>query len=437
MVSVICSACRCAAYLAALALLASCGGGGDSGQIVSSSGCGPSVGLSVASGYQEGEGGVGGDGDGGDAGGAGIGAGGSLGAFVGVSISVACSDGAPLGSAPVGEDGMVTIRTASDYTDSLHLSILGSATSTYFDEAKNEFVETGEGVLLRAFVPRADKHIGITPLTEAAVRYLETLADAGSARLNDPTAIAAANNRVRDEINRFLPEADRIADITVLPILITDVSQIRALPVGGRAVYARVLAAFADTAAETNSSLTKPALSFSLQLAADLTDGIINDRTADGSATSTAGNQAFSAATLSGFLAQSLERVLAEITGVIIPKVGECLGSFELRNVNYTLLGIRRISDDESACRYDSPLGAVNLILIRYSGYSAVERRAYCGASGSERTVQERQTLLGPVYRIWSTKRQLSVSHGLPQDRFINTQVLRLAALAGVGKRCP
>jgi len=424
------------ARLAAFALLASCGGG-ESEQIVSSSGCGPSVGLSVASGYQEGEGGIGGDGDGGDAGGAGIGAGGSLGAFAGVSVSVTCADGAILGSAPVGEDGMVTIRTASDYTDSLQLSIVGSATSTYFDEAKNQFLETGEGVLLRAIVPRAEKHIGITPLTEAAVRYLEAQTEAGGARLNDPAAIAAANDRVRDEINRFLPETDRIADITALPILVTNVSQIRAMPVGRRAVYARVLAAFADTAAETNSSLSKPAQSFSRQLVADLTDGIINDRTADGSATSTANSRAFSAATLSGFLAQSLERVLAEITGVIIPKVGECLGSFELRNVNYSLIGITRISNDESACRYDSPLGPVNLILIKYSGYTAAERSTYCGASGTERAVQERQTPLGPVYRIWSTKRQLSVSHGLPQDSLVNTQVLRLAALAGVGKRCP
>ncbi len=426
-----------AVYLAALAMLVSCGGGGGDGsqseQVVSASGCGPSVGLPVSSGYQEGEGG---DGEGGVAGG-GIGAGGSLGAFVGVTISVFCGDGTVLGSAPVGSDSMVTIRTAPDYAGPLQLSIVGSLSSTYYDEAKDALIKTGEGVLLRAVVPKADQPIGITPLTESAVRYLETQAANGVVRANEPSAIEAANTRVRDEINRFLPAADQIQDITVLPALVTDVSQIKKLPAGPQAVYARVLAAFADTAAETNSSLSRPAFSFAAQLAADLTDGVIDDRAADGSPTSTENTRAFSAATLADTLAKSLERVIAEITGVLLPKVSECLASFRLGNVNYSLLGITRVNNDEAACRYDSPLGPVNLILIRYSGYSATEISRYCGAPGVSQAVQERQTLLGPVYRIWSTKRQLSVSHGLPQDRLINTEVLKLAALAGVGKRCP
>jgi len=357
--------------------------------------------------------------------------------FAGVTIEVKCGDGAVLGSAQVGEDGMVTIRTSPDYTGSLQLSIVGNESSTYFDEAEAAFVATGEGVILRAIVPRADKHIGITPLTNAAVSYLETQIAADEVPSNDPVAIAAANNRVRDEINRFLPETDQIADITLLPFLVSNVSELRALPVGARAVYARVLAAFADTAAESNASLIKPALAFSVQLAADLTDGIIDDRAANGGNTTSAANRAYSVATLQSFLARSLERVVAEVTGVILPKVAECLATFRLRGVSYRLLGIRQINQDESACRYDSPLGPVNLIVVRYSAYTPAQRNQYCGASGTAVAVVERQTPLGPVYRIWSTQRQISVSHGLPQDRLVNTEVLRLAASAGVGRRCP
>lgn len=289
--------------------LVACGGGGDSAvgaddqtQITMSSGLNRAISINI-----EGQGGGDGGGDAG-AGGDGIGAGGSLGRFSGAEISAVLEDGTDLGKAVVGSDGMVTAFPPTGYKGSMSFSVIGSATSTYFDEAKLTNLATGSGVILRAAVPRATNAVGITPLTHAAVRNLETRVARGlDSSVRDPAAIRAANARMLTQINRLLPASNQLTDITLLPTLVGSEAELSSLPPGARGNYAKAIAALAVQAAKFNPSLAKPGLTFAQNLADDMTDGRIDDRDIDGNPLSpTRGGLAYETPTLAAGLADAI-----------------------------------------------------------------------------------------------------------------------------------
>lgn len=286
-----------------------CGGGGDSAvsaddrsQVPLTSGLSPSLNID-----EEGQGGGDGGGDGG-VGGGGIGAGGSLGKFSSAEISVVLDTGEELGRALVGTDGMVTLYPPLGYKGSMSFSVIGSATSTYFDEAKLANLASGSGVVLQAAVPRAINAVGITPLTHAAVRNLETRVARGlDASVDDPSAIQDANARMLAEINRLLPTTNQLTDITIVPTLVGSEAELRSLPAGARGNYAKAIAAFAVQAAKFNPSLANPGLRFAENLATDMTDGRIDDKDIDGNPLSASRDDlAYETPTLAAGLAEAI-----------------------------------------------------------------------------------------------------------------------------------
>ncbi|MEZ5653539.1 MAG: M23 family metallopeptidase [Burkholderiaceae bacterium] len=303
--------------------LSSCGGGG--GTAVGSSGQTASVTTSQLSENVIGADGGGGGGDGG------FGIGGSLGKFVGATIAVTVDDGSSLGSATVGTDGMIAAQTDAGYAGSVIATVVGSATSTYFDEDKLAYLPTGGGTILRAAVPRLTKHLGVTPLTEGAVRNLETRVAAGQdPSIHDPAAISAANARVLAEINRVLPASIQLTDITMIPILVGSAAELNALPDNGRGTYARALAIFAIQAAKFNPSLSAPGLAFAQNLGNDLTDGRIDDKDANGNPAAPASGAAYRSSTLAADLADALNDLAnASTKTAVIPTGG---GTISLPN---------------------------------------------------------------------------------------------------------
>ncbi|MEO8805799.1 MAG: Ig-like domain-containing protein [Burkholderiaceae bacterium] len=266
----------------ALAMLGSCGGGGGDTSVES-----PAVITGVTANFDfnwdatsgsAGGGdsgvGVGADGDGG------VGGGGDFGQFRNALVLVRLKDGSLLGSAKTDpNNGMVTIYPGKTYQGPLYLELRGSADATYYEEGKDAYVPFPEGAVVRAIVPKIDKNIGITIITDAAYRLLTEGASPVTGIAGATAAqISAANNAVRDVVNQQFPKALEVADITRLPF-IKSATLGKALPVnstsaeGKRGVYGLVSGAFSKQAAMFNATDATPTLSALKQLGEDLRDG--------------------------------------------------------------------------------------------------------------------------------------------------------------------
>ncbi len=262
----------------ALAMLGSCGGGGGGG-----GGEQPAVITGVTAGFDfnweatgGGDGGVGAgaDGDGG------VGGGGDFGQFRNALVIVRLKDGTVLGSAKTdATNGMVTIYPGKTYQGPLYLELRGSSEATYYEEGKDAYVPFPEGAVVRVIVPKIDKNIGVTIITDAAYRLLtEGAAPVSGIAAATPAQITAANNTVRDIVNQQFPKALEVSDITRLPF-IKSASLGKALPVnstsaeGRRGVYGLVSGAFSKQAAMFNATDAAPTLSALKQLGEDLRDG--------------------------------------------------------------------------------------------------------------------------------------------------------------------
>jgi hypothetical protein len=272
------SAFKLSSWVLALALLGSCGGGGGGTSTEQ-----PAVITGVTAGFDfnweatgGGDGGVGGgaDGDGG------VGGGGDFGQFRNALVIVRLKDGSALGSAKTDvTNGMVTIYPGKTYQGPLYLELRGSADATYYEEGKDAYVPFPEGAVVRAIVPKIDKNIGITIITDAAYRLLtEGAAPVAGIAAATPAQITAANNTVRDIVNQQFPKALEVSDITRLPF-IKSATIGKALPVnstspeGRRGVYGLVSGAFSKQAAMFNANDAAPTLSALKQLGEDLRDG--------------------------------------------------------------------------------------------------------------------------------------------------------------------
>ncbi|MFK7965528.1 MAG: hypothetical protein AB8C46_16330 [Burkholderiaceae bacterium] len=260
---------------------------------------------------KEGQGGDGGVGDGGDGDG-GIGAGGSLGQFRGVEAVVFLENGDELGRTVVNSDsGLFTIKPGKSYQGGLLVEIRGRAGAQYYDEAKKAFVDFGPGLILKARTDRANRNIGVTPLTNAAAVYLDTNPGAGGVSIAEQ--IRAANELVSKEINARLPAEYAINDVLQLPIIIGPSSGQGSADDTPAGTYAVVLASLADAAASFNSTLSQPALSISESLARDLTDGKIDERQKNGDPVAPAGQESYAEAELDAQLNSAISRSENEI----------------------------------------------------------------------------------------------------------------------------
>ena len=286
-----------ATAVAAALLLGSCGGGGgggDPGGECPVTGCPPPDPIDIRSGVSanfdfdwdtggDGSGGVGGgaDGDGG------VGAGGDFGQFRGAEVrawrfvngirtpipGVALTDST---------NGMVTIRPGRTYNGPLEIELSGTATATYYEEGRKEFVPFPPGRKIRVIVPAVSRNVGATPFTEAAYRLL-TEGSTGE-RATDPTRptqaqIRAANERVRGILNQQFPSLLHVDDITRLPFIkspaVEGQSSLRNNP---RGRYGVVNGAFSKQAAQFNGDRTTPTLDATRHLSEDLLDGQLDGR---------------------------------------------------------------------------------------------------------------------------------------------------------------
>lgn len=286
-----------ATAVAAALLLGSCGGGGgggDPGGECPVTGCPPPDPIDIRSGVSanfdfdwdtggDGSGGVGGgaDGDGG------VGAGGDFGQFRGAEVrawrfvngirtpipGVALTDST---------NGMVTIRPGRTYNGPLEIELSGTATATYYEEGRKEFVPFPPGRKIRVIVPAVSRNVGATPFTEAAYRLL-TEGSTGE-RATDPTRptqaqIRAANERVRGILNQQFPSLLHVDDITRLPFIkspaVEGQGSLRNNP---RGRYGVVNGAFSKQAAQFNGDRTTPTLDATRHLSEDLLDGQLDGR---------------------------------------------------------------------------------------------------------------------------------------------------------------
>lgn len=228
------------------------------------------------------------DGDSGG-GGDGAGVGGSLGQFLRTKVEVRRADGSLLGTATTDNDkGMVTLVTC-DYRGPLRITLRGERDdASYYDESRKLNVSfTGRSMC--AVLPGRTKNIGVTPLTNAACAYLDELVKAraaapGRAAWADEALIEQANAAALKAYNDHAGPNFRLDDITRLPVVIGQQldQQQDVLGFDQNGIYAAVLAGLVQSAARYDPTSTSPALSFTDQIARDLTDGVLDHRDAAG-----------------------------------------------------------------------------------------------------------------------------------------------------------
>jgi hypothetical protein len=305
------AAARSAALLGLLAGLMSCGGGGGGGGRPEGVYTGFSiygnldwVNATGEGGSGEGGVGAGGDGDGG------VGAGGDFGQFRNALLVVKYPDGTPVGNGEALTDptsGMVTIVPRKGYDGPLYLELRGGADATYYEEGKDTFVPFPAGQVIRTWVPRIDKNIGLTPFTEAAYRLLTDGTPEFRAATNIPTPeeIRAANNKLRDLLNQQFPATLAVDDITRLPYIKSPSVVPGQITTNPRGIYGLVNGAFSKQAAMFNATNPAPTLAALNQLGEDILDGKL-DGMRDGQPAATANQRTYDPRTLTGELTSAL-----------------------------------------------------------------------------------------------------------------------------------
>ena len=284
-----------------------------------------------------GDGGTPGSGDGGSpAGGDGVGAGGGLGKTLQVRIAVArTSDGASLGSALTGStSGLVRIK-AKPGTAPVLLTLSGTDVGRYFDEGRNALVPYGpDQPPLHSLVTAFDQHLGVTALTEAAYRYAlnHFIADPNAVRSGTAplrrsatadeiarltaTQIQQAQEAIRAEINRAMPDRYQLVSIATLPTPVDGNSGRGKIKNNRHGIAQAVTGGLALVAARFDPSLDRPALTIASQLADDLTDGVIDGMRLDGGSVFAGTRAAYNPITLARDLVAAADTLLDQLGGL-------------------------------------------------------------------------------------------------------------------------
>jgi hypothetical protein len=304
------------ALLASAALLAACGGGGsgegDPAAIAQAQ-------LIVAPGdpnaafyYGDspgGPGGVGGAGAGGGDGGPG------LGRFRNALVRVELADGRIAGEAEIDAKRGVVYVDLKGYAGPVRFTVRAKAdgSTTYYEEAKRQFVKFPLGAEMNAVVPKFDKNVGITLLTEAAWRYLN--AKHGANGWKDAARVAEANAQVRDAFNAYLPAAYKVGDITRLPWLLADTTKAGEIPATENGNYGIVISGIGVAAGLFQPDDDAPALRWLAQLPLDFCDGVLDGACNGTPLVADAADAAYALARLREFLAAGIDRVVASCGG--------------------------------------------------------------------------------------------------------------------------
>lgn len=143
----------------------------------------------------------------------GIGVGGAPGRFQNVEITVTQPDATEIGRASVDSaTGMVTVYPGEDYTGGLIVTVTGTPNGLVWDPASDSYQPFTAQDRWRAYVDAIRGNIAVSPLTEAAARMVDSSGVAKTA-----SAFRRANQIVAQQVNRCLPAAFRVRDITRLP----------------------------------------------------------------------------------------------------------------------------------------------------------------------------------------------------------------------------
>lgn len=178
-----------------------------------------------------------------------------------------------IGDAPLSASGSATFNVPANVSAVIAevAPLIGGAAPTYFDEGTGSNQPLPANTQLRAAftLPNTVSEVGITPLTEAAVRRAQALAGGGA----DPVLTVAQIGQANAQIN----QAFGVTNILQAPILIgsdADYTQLLSATNQAGRDYALRLAALARQAKDAlpaNSS--SPAVTMMNALASDLADG--------------------------------------------------------------------------------------------------------------------------------------------------------------------
>ncbi|MCH2097373.1 MAG: hypothetical protein MK142_03190, partial [Pseudomonadales bacterium] len=195
----------------------------------------------------------------------------SLGRTRGAGVQAVQPDGTTLsGEVDTGGDGKAILEIPANYGGPLIIEMRGKAGATYFDEGSGQEEDFPAGQQLRVALATPTEEVGLSILTELAVR----LAEATGETL-DADVISAANERIRAAL---APEVENLLTPPTVVDSATAAGSIDDSDAGRLAARLGALAmlATADTA---------PALTILQQLADDVGDGLIDGVGADGAIT--------------------------------------------------------------------------------------------------------------------------------------------------------
>ncbi|MBK7299471.1 MAG: IPT/TIG domain-containing protein [Moraxellaceae bacterium] len=173
---------------------------------------------------------------------------------------------APIGEQNTGSTGKVTF-TIPSAVNTVIAEVQGGNGAQYFDEATGQMVDLPAGSMLRAAttIVANNSEIGVTALTEAAVKRAETLANGGN--------IIPQLNAAKAQIE----SAFGVADILKAPALVGSALDMANLGSSPAEQYALRLASLAKIAAQNlGSTESAPAAKMAQAIAQDLADGDID-----------------------------------------------------------------------------------------------------------------------------------------------------------------
>ena len=194
----------------------------------------------------------------------------SLGKINNADVVIKKADGSVLATLNMGSLGSVTFSDLPANSPLL-VEVKGTASATYYDEARNTNPAFDTSMTLRAafITPAAGGsiNVGVTPLTDVAVARL-----IGASLAQTTTNIDATNMAVATAVS--------VPDILLAPTLVASSADLGALKLtdtpAGR--YALKLAALAKMALTQNSALTAPAATLMATLSQDMSDGRLDGK---------------------------------------------------------------------------------------------------------------------------------------------------------------
>ncbi len=226
----------------------------------------------------------------------------------GTRVAMFKLDGSLISEGTVGADGKCSLSLAG-YKGAILMRVIASKTTTYFDEKSKTDVLMGDGKTLSAMAVQPGATLGVTPLTNAAVKLLE--GSSGGLAGASNADVLASNKKISDHF----PD---VADI-LAPPKIVDANTKNSLDVAGPDdKYALLLAALA-TSSNSNAQDASDAL------ATDLKDGKLDGLDAS-SATPTAPLAGYVPANLAtayqaaakGFANDSSQLLIAKLPPTIV-----------------------------------------------------------------------------------------------------------------------